>query len=114
VTIDIILSLHEDLLTKGTVKKRYEILSYVDLEETYRPVQDGYRFVRASHKLLLISLAVTYRRMNLPPSAQQVTDPQRLTAPTLRWLHSYLQYIRFVKYAKATETNLQLQEINLA
>jgi hypothetical protein len=66
----------------------------------------GYRFIRASHKVLLISLAVTYRRMNLPPSAQQVTDPQRLTAhlySTLRRLHSYLQYIRFVKYVKATE-----------
>ncbi len=55
---------------------------------------------------LLTSLAVTYRRMNLPPSARQVTDPQRLTAhlySTLRRLHSYLHYIRFVKYVIATE-----------
>jgi hypothetical protein len=55
--------------------------------------------------------------MNPPPSAQQVTAPQRLTGHLdfiLRRLRFYLQYIRIVKYAKAAETLLQLQEINLA
>ncbi len=32
----------------------------------------------------------------------------------IRRLHSNLQYVRFIKYAKAIETLLQLQEINLA
>jgi hypothetical protein len=53
--------------------------------------------------------------MNLPPSAQQITDPQLLSAhmdSTLRRLHSYLRYIEFVKFAKASEILAQLQEIN--
>jgi hypothetical protein len=53
--------------------------------------------------------------MNLPPSAQQITDPRRLAAhmdSTLRWLHSYLQYIGFIKFAKASKILAQLQEIN--
>ncbi len=36
---------------------------------------------------------IIYRRMNLPPSAQQITDPRRFAAhldSTLRRLHSHL------------------------
>jgi hypothetical protein len=39
---------------------------------------------------------IIYRRMNLPPSAQQATDPRRITAhidSIIRRLCSYLQYI---------------------
>ncbi len=56
------------------------------------------------------------RRMNLPPSAWLITDPQCLTAhlhSTLRQLHSYLQYIGLRKYAKATEMLQKMMEINL-
>jgi hypothetical protein len=58
-----------------------------------------------------------YRRMNLPPSVQQVTDPRRLTAhldSTIRRLRSYLQYIGLMKYKKAADLLLRLQECNLA
>jgi hypothetical protein len=58
-----------------------------------------------------------YRRMNLPPSAQQVTDPRRLTAhldSTIRRLRSYLQYIGLMKFKKAADLLLRLQECNLA
>ncbi len=58
-----------------------------------------------------------YRRMNLPPSAQQVTDPRRLAAhfdSTIRRLRSYLQYIGLMRYKKAADMLLQLQEFNLA
>jgi hypothetical protein len=58
-----------------------------------------------------------YRRMNLPPSAQQVTDPRRLAAhldSTIRRLRSYLQYIGLMKYKKAADMLLRLQEHNLA
>ncbi len=58
-----------------------------------------------------------YRRMNLPPSAQQVTDSRRLTAyldSTIRRLRSYLQYIGLMKYKKAADMLLRLQECNLA
>jgi hypothetical protein len=55
--------------------------------------------------------------MNLPPSAQQVTDQQRVAAhndSTILMLRSYLKYTTLIKYAKAMETLLQLQELNLA
>jgi hypothetical protein len=58
-----------------------------------------------------------YRRMNLPPSASQVTDSRRLAAhldSTIRRLRSYLQYIGLQKFKKATDMLLQLQEYNLA
>ncbi len=58
-----------------------------------------------------------YRRMNLPPSAQRVTDPRRLAAhldSTIRRLRSYLQYIGLMKYKKAADMLLRLQEHNLA
>jgi hypothetical protein len=58
-----------------------------------------------------------YRRMNLPPSAQQVTDPRRLAAhvdSTIRRLRSYLQYIGLMKYKKADDLLSRLQECNLA
>jgi hypothetical protein len=58
-----------------------------------------------------------YRIMNLPPSAQRVTDPRRLTAhldSTIRRLRSYLQYIGLMKYKKAADMLLRLQEHNLA
>jgi hypothetical protein len=59
---------------------------------------------------------IIYRRMNLPPSAQQVTDLRRLTAhinTTIRSLCSYLQYIGFVKFAKAATTLQRLQKLNI-
>jgi hypothetical protein len=58
-----------------------------------------------------------YRRLNRPPSAQQVTDPRRLMAhldSTIRRLRSYLQYIRLMRYKKAADLLLWLQEFNLA
>jgi hypothetical protein len=58
-----------------------------------------------------------YRRMNLPPSAQQITDPRRLAAhldSTIRRLRSYLQYIGLMRYKKAADLLLRLQEYNLA
>jgi hypothetical protein len=58
-----------------------------------------------------------YRRMNLPPSANQVTDSRRLAAhldSVIRRLRSYLQYIGLQKFKKATDMLLQLQEYNLA
>jgi hypothetical protein len=60
---------------------------------------------------------IIYRRMNLPPSAQQVTDPRRLAAhldSTIRRLRSYLQYIGLQKYKKAADLLFRLQEHNLA
>jgi hypothetical protein len=60
---------------------------------------------------------IIYRRMNLPPSAQQVTDPRRLAAhidSTIRRLRSYFQYIGLMKYKKAADMLLRLQECNLA
>jgi hypothetical protein len=60
---------------------------------------------------------IIYRRMNLPPSAQQVTDPRRLAAhidSTIRRLRSYLQYIGLLKYKKAADLLSRLQELNLA
>jgi hypothetical protein len=60
---------------------------------------------------------IIFRRMNLPHSAQQITDPRRLAAhlgSTIHRLHSYLQYIRLVKHMKAADLLLQLQEFNLA
>jgi hypothetical protein len=58
-----------------------------------------------------------FRRMNLHPSAQQVTDPRRRTAhldSTIRRLRSYLQYIGLMRYKKAADMLLRLQELNLA
>jgi hypothetical protein len=58
-----------------------------------------------------------YRRMNLPPSAQQVNDSRRLVAhldSTIRRLHSYLQYIGLLKYKKAADMLLRLRELMLA
>jgi hypothetical protein len=60
---------------------------------------------------------IIYRRMNLPPSANRIIDPMRLTAhlcSTVRRLHSYLQYIGFVKYTKASETLQRLQDLLVA
>jgi hypothetical protein len=59
---------------------------------------------------------IIYRRMNLPPSANQPTDPPRLAAHlnlTLQRLHSYLQYIGLAKYAKANQMLQRMMEINL-
>ncbi len=56
-----------------------------------------------------------YRRLNLPPSANQITDPPRLAAhlnSTLHRLHSYLQYIGLAKYAKAIKMLHRMMEIN--
>jgi hypothetical protein len=60
---------------------------------------------------------IIFRRMNLPPSAQQITDPRRLAAhldSTIRRLCSYLQYIGLVKHMKAADLLSRLQEFNLA
>jgi hypothetical protein len=60
---------------------------------------------------------IIYRRFNLPPSAHQIIDPRRLTAylgSAIRRLHAYLQYIGFVKYAKASETLKRLQDLLVA
>ncbi len=59
---------------------------------------------------------IIYRRMNLPPSVQQVPDPRRLAAhldSTIRRLRSYLQYIGLMKYKKAADLLFRLQELNL-
>ncbi len=58
-----------------------------------------------------------YRRMNLPPSAQQITDPRRLVVhldSTIRRLRSPLLYIGLMRYKKAADLLLRLQEYNLA
>ncbi len=60
---------------------------------------------------------IIFRRMNLPPSAQQITDPRRLAAhldSTIRRLCSYLQYIGLVKHTKAADQLSRVQEFNLA
>ncbi len=59
---------------------------------------------------------IIYRRLNLPPSAIRASDPSRLAAHlnlTLQRLHSYLQYIGLLKYAKATQMLQKMMEINL-
>jgi hypothetical protein len=59
---------------------------------------------------------IIYRRLNLPPSANQITDPPRLAAhlnSTLQRLHSYLEYIGLAKYAKAIKMLHRMMEINL-
>jgi hypothetical protein len=59
--------------------------------------------------ILEIKRDIIYRRMNLPPSAQQVTAPQHQAAhlnSTIRRLRSCLQYIKIIKYSKAIESNL--------
>jgi hypothetical protein len=59
---------------------------------------------------------IIFRRLNLPPSANQATDPPRLAAhlnSTLQRPHSYLQYIGQAKYAKATQMLHRMMEINL-
>jgi hypothetical protein len=59
---------------------------------------------------------IIYRRLNLPPSVRQITDPPRLAAhlnSTLHRLHSYMQYIGLVKYAKAIKMLHKMMEINL-
>ncbi len=60
---------------------------------------------------------IIFRRMNLPPSAQQIPDLRRLAAhldSTICRLPSYLQYIGLVKHMKAADLLLRLQEYNLA
>ncbi len=59
---------------------------------------------------------IIYRRLNLPPSANQITDPSRLAAhlnSTLQRLHSYLEYIGLAKYSKAIKMLHWMMEINL-
>jgi hypothetical protein len=54
-----------------------------------------------------------YRRMNLPPSAQQISDPRRIAVhldTSIRRLRSYLLYIGLLKYKKAADLLLRLQE----
>jgi hypothetical protein len=79
-----------------------------------------YTIDKTTRNILLIlvqevKIDIIYRRMNLPLSAQQITDLQQLAGhmdSTLRRLHSYLKYIGFVKFPKASEVLAQLQEIN--
>jgi hypothetical protein len=59
---------------------------------------------------------IIYRRMNQPPSAQQIIHNQRLAAhldSSIHRLHSFLQYIGTVKYSKPMEALQRLLEINL-
>jgi hypothetical protein len=59
---------------------------------------------------------IIFRRMNLPPSARQISNPERLSAhlhSTLHRLQSYLKYIGLMKYAKALKTISEMIEINL-
>jgi hypothetical protein len=59
---------------------------------------------------------IIFRRMNLPPSARQISSSQRLSAhlhSTLHRLQSYLKYIGLMKYAKALKMIDELIEINL-
>jgi hypothetical protein len=59
---------------------------------------------------------IIYRRMNLPPSAQQIPSPQRLAShidQVFRRLISYLQYIGLRKYKQAINNLQKMQEINL-
>jgi hypothetical protein len=59
---------------------------------------------------------IIYRRMNLPPSAQQVVNSQRLAAhidQVIRRLISYLQYIGLQKFKQAIKSLHKIQEINL-
>jgi hypothetical protein len=60
---------------------------------------------------------IIYRRMNLPPSVQQVRAPHCPVVPldsTSRRLRSYLHYVGLVKLVKAIEKLPHLQKINLA
>jgi hypothetical protein len=60
---------------------------------------------------------IIYCWMNLPPSARQETNPQRLLAhldSTFRRLCSYFQYIGLGKFANAIRILQKLQELNLA
>jgi hypothetical protein len=57
-----------------------------------------------------------FQRMNLPPSARRVTEPQQQAAhlnSTIRRLHSYLQYIGLAKYGNATKMLQRMMEVNL-
>jgi hypothetical protein len=59
---------------------------------------------------------IVFRRLNLPPSARLVTDPQCLAAhlnSTLHRLHSYLQYIGLAKYVNVMKMLQKMIEINL-
>ncbi len=59
---------------------------------------------------------IVFRRMNLPPSARQITDPPRLAAhlnSTLRRLHSYMQYIGLAKHLQAMIILQKMIDINL-
>jgi hypothetical protein len=59
---------------------------------------------------------IIFRRMNLPPSARQISSSQRLSAhlhSTLHRLQSYLKYIGLMKYGKALTMIDELIEINL-
>jgi hypothetical protein len=76
---------------------------------------------KASRNALLLPIQefkrdIVYRRKNLPPSVQKLTDPRKLTEhidSAIRRLRSYLQYIGFIKYTKASTTLQCLQELNL-
>jgi hypothetical protein len=59
---------------------------------------------------------IIFRRMNLPPSARQVTEHQRLAAhlnSTLHRLNFYLHYIGLAKYGNAATMLKIMMDINL-
>jgi hypothetical protein len=59
---------------------------------------------------------IVFLRLNLPPSARLITDPQRLAAhlnSTLHQLHFYLEYIGLAKFANAVRMLHKMIEINL-
>jgi hypothetical protein len=56
---------------------------------------------------------IIYRRMNLPPSAQQITDPRRPAAhlaSTLHRLHSYLRYRQICQGYRSLGTTARKQQ----
>ncbi len=75
-------------------------------------------FTRSGTLLILIQEVkrdIIYRWMNLPPSATQVANPQRLMAhveSTLHRLQSYFQYTGLAKFGEAIEMIQQMRNLN--
>lgn len=77
-----------------------------------------YKLTRSALLILTTEIKqdIMYRHMNLPPSAGQVTNTQRLMAhldSTLWRLQSYSQYIRLAKFGKAISALQTMHDINL-
>jgi hypothetical protein len=75
--------------------------------------RNTFKFCRISDDL--IKGDIIYRRRNLPPSVQQVANPQRLVShlDQVFWrLLSYLQYIGLLKFKQAIAGLQKVQEVN--